>query len=147
MYNMIKHARYIWKTDADPRTSWVKITALITHEAMTVFVLTFYFDYPLSNDSVCTNILSDPSSPLIVLPYSLLCLDCWSSRFSIFVTSSLYLYSNSLAFSATSVRGNDRNGKTRTIRNVPQRMNPPHHAPIHSGSPGRILTSKLNIST
>lgn len=104
-------------------------------------------DCPLSNDSVCNDILSDPSSPLIVLPYSLLCLDCWSSRFSIFVTSSLYLYSNSLAFSATSVRGNDRNGKTRTIRNVPQRMNPPHHAPIHSGSPGRILTSKLNIST
>lgn len=24
---------------------------------MTVFVLTFYFDYPLSNDSVCTDIL------------------------------------------------------------------------------------------
>lgn len=112
--------------------SGVKNTALITQaEAMLLFVLRF----PLA------------SSPLMVLPYSLLCLDCWSSRFSVFITSSLYLYSNSLAFSATSVRGNDRNGNTRTIRNVPQRMNPPHHAPIHSGSPGRILTSKLNIST
>lgn len=113
-----------------------------------VLGIKYCFDYQHpSSDGVCTDIISRLSSPLIVLPYSLLCLDCWSSRFSVFIRSSLYLYSNSLAFSATSVRGNDRNGNTRTIRNVPHRMNPPHHAPIHSGSPGRILTSKLNIST